>query len=156
MNLLHNIDIIQAFKTGLGPADIFQILQCALLAVHIIRPVSGLGQKAALVQHGGHIGVVGGAVLHHNVGCTLQRQRVHRDILRVKGDCLTQTGLKALDRVPRQTRNQVHIDVGMPGGAGGGKAVNDVLRRVAAADVLQHRVREGLRIDRNARSAVPL
>ena len=42
----------------------------------------------------------------------------------------------------------------MPCRAGRRKAVNDVLRGVAAPDVLQHLIRKGLRIDRNACSTV--
>lgn len=69
-------------------------------------------------------------------------------------DGLTQTGLKALDGIPRQTRDQIHVDVFVPCRAGRRKAVNDVLRGVAAPDVLQHLIRKGLRIDRNACSTV--
>ena len=86
-------------------------------------------------EHGGHIGVVGGAVLHDDVGRALEGQRVDRDVFGVQGDGLTQAGLKALDGIPRQTRDQIHVDVCVPCRAGRRKAVNDVLRGVAAPDV---------------------
>ena len=154
MDLLHNIDIIQTLKTRLGPADIFQILQRALLAVHIVGSVAGLGQHTAAVEHGGNIGIVGSAMLDHDVGRPLECQRVDRDVLRRKRDGLTQAGCKAFDRVPRQARDQVHIDVGVPCSARGRKAVDNILRCVAAADVLQDRVRKGLWVDGNTRRAV--
>ena len=150
MDLLHYINIVEALETGLGPADVFQILQRALLAVHIVRTVTGVGQQAAFAEHGGHIGVVGGAVLHDDVGRALEGQRVDRDVFGVQRNGLTQAGLKALDGIPRQTRDQIHVDVFVPCRAGRRKAVNDVLRGVAAPDVLQHLIRKGLRIDRNA------
>ena len=49
-----------------------RFLQRALLAVHIVRTVTGVGQQAAFAEHGGHIGVVGGAVLHDDVGRALE------------------------------------------------------------------------------------
>lgn len=100
MDLLHYINIVEALETGLGPADIFQILQRALLAVHIVRTVTGVGQQAAFTEHGGHIGVVGGAVFHDDVGRALEGQRVDRDVFGVQRDGLTQAGLKALDGIP--------------------------------------------------------
>ena len=45
VDLLHYINIVEALETGLGPADVFQILQRALLAVHIVRTVTGVGQQ---------------------------------------------------------------------------------------------------------------
>ena len=77
-----------------------------------------------------------------------------RDVFGVQRDGLTQAGLKALDAIPRQTRDQIHVDVFVPCRAGRRKAVNDVLRGVTAPDVLQHLIRKGLRIDRNACSTV--
>ena len=129
-------------------------MQRALLAVHIVRTVTGVGQQAAFAEHGGHIGVVGSAVLHDDVGRALEGQRVDRDVFGVQRDGLTQAGLKALDGIPRQTRDQIHVDVFVPCRAGRRKAVNDVLRGVTAPDVLQHLIRKGLRIDRNACSTV--
>ena len=154
MDFLHNINIVKALKTGLGPADIFQILQRTLLAVHIVRAVARIGQQSALVQHSSHIGIVCGAVLHHDVGRTFEGQRVDRDVFGIQGDGFAQACFKAFHRVPRQARNQIHIDVRVPCCPGSGEAVHDILRGVTAADVAQNLIREGLRVDGNTRGAI--
>ena len=43
--------------------------------------------------------------------------------------------VEAFHRIPRQTRDQVHVDVIMPHAAGGPVTIQDILRRVAAANV---------------------
>ena len=76
------------------------------------------------------------------------------DILRLQGNGLPQTVLKALHRISGQTGNEVHVDILVPGAAGIGIAIQNVLCRVLAANVFQHRVREGLGVDGDAGSAV--
>ena len=67
---------------------------------------------------------------------------------------LPQAVLKALHRIPGQPGNEVHVDVLVPGAAGIGVAIQNILCRVLTADVCQHRVREGLGVDGDAGSAV--
>ena len=76
------------------------------------------------------------------------------DVLRVEGDGLTQALLEPFHRVAGQTRDEVHVDVVVACGPGLGIAVEDVLSRVLAANVLQYFIREGLRIDGDAGRAV--
>ena len=58
--------------------------------------------------------------------------------------------LKARDRIAGQARDEVHVDVLMARPPGIGIAVQDILRRVPAANARQHLVREGLGVDGNA------
>ena len=141
----------------LAPAHVFQILQGILLAVEVIRTVARLGQQMAFFQHGGYIGVVVlFLVLHHDAGGPLEGQGVDGDILRVQRDGLPQTMLKALHRVPRQARDEVHVDVLVACFPGVGVAVQNVLCRVLAANTGQHLVREGLGVDGDAGGPVLL
>ena len=131
-----------------APAHVFQVLQGVLLAVEVIGPVARLGQQAAFFQHGGHVGVVVfPLVLDDDPGGPLEGQGVHGDVLRVEGNGLPQTVLKALHRVAGQTGDEVHVDVIVACLAGLGVAVQDVLGRVLAADAGQYLVREGLGVD---------
>ncbi len=81
---------------------------------------------------------------------------MHGDVLRVQRDGLPQAALKALHRVAGQTGDEVHVDVVVAGLARLGVAVQDVLRRVLAADARQYLVREGLRVDGDPGGAVLL
>ena len=58
--------------------------------------------------------------------------------------------LKARNRIAGQARDEVHVDVLMARPPGIGIAVQDILRRVPAANARQHLVREGLGVDGNA------
>ena len=131
-----------------APAHVFQVLQGVLLAVEVIGPVARLGQQAAFFQHGGHVGVVVfPLVLDDDPGGPLEGQGVHGDVLRVEGNGLPQTVLKALHRVAGQTGDEVHVDVIVACLAGLGVAIQDILGRVLAADAGQYLVREGLGVD---------
>ena len=79
---------------------------------------------------------------------------MHGDIFRVQVNGRLQAMAEAFHRIPRQTRDQVHVDVIMPHAAGGPVTIQDILRRVAAANVAQHFIRECLRVDGNAGCAV--
>ena len=139
----------------LAPAHVFQVLQSILLAVEVVGPVTRLGQQIALFQHDGDVGVVVLLlVLNDDAGSALEGEGVHGDVLRVQRDGLPQAALKAFHRVAGQAGNEVHVDIIVTGFAGFGIAVQNVLRRVLAADTGQHLVREGLRVDGNAGSTV--
>ena len=141
--------------TRLAPAHVFQILQRILLPVEVIGAVTRLGQQMAFFQHGGYVRVVVLLlILDDDAGRPLEGKGVDGDILRLQGNGLPQAVLKALHRIPGQTGNEVHVDVLVPGAAGIGIAIQNVLCRVLAANVCQHRVREGLGVDGDAGSAV--
>jgi len=138
-----------------APAHVFQVLQGVLLAVEVIGPVARFGQQMALFQHGGDVGVVVLLlVLNDDAGSPLEGQGVDGDVFRVKGDGLPQAALEALHRVTGQARDEVHVDVVMAGLAGLGIAVQNVLRRVLAANTGQYFIREGLGVDGDAGGAV--
>ena len=139
----------------LAPAHVLKVLQGVFLAVEVVGPIARFCQQTAFFQHGGDVGVVVGAlVLHDDAGSPLGGPGVHGDVLRVQRNGLPQAALKAFHRVAGQAGNEVHVDVIVTGLARFGIAVQNVLRRVLAPNAGQHLVREGLRVDGDAGSAV--
>ena len=139
----------------LAPAHVFQVLQSVFLAVEVVGPVARFCQQTAFFQHGGDVGVVVLLlVLNDDARSALEGEGVHGNVLRVQRDGLPQAALKTFYRVAGQAGDQVHVDIIMTGLARFGIAVQNVLRRVFAPNARQHLVREGLRVDGDAGSAV--
>ena len=99
----------------------------------------------AFFQHGGYVRIVVLLlILNDDAGRPLEGKGVDGDILWLQGNGLPQAVLKTLHRISGQPGNQIHVDVLVPGAAGIGIAIQNILCRMLAADVGQHRVREGL------------
>ena len=98
------------------------------------------------------MGLVDLAALRDERGA-LQCERVHRHVLRVKRNDLFDCVTERLIRVTRQADNEVHIDIRKARFPREVKRIHSLLRRVAAADVFEHVVLQGLRVDADTRNA---
>ena len=90
------------------------------------------------------MGLVDLAALRDERGA-LQCERVHRHVLRVKRNDLFDCVTERLLRVTRQADNEVHIDIRKARFPREVKRIHSLLRRMAAADVFEYVVLQGLR-----------
>ena len=110
-----------------------------------------------IVQHGCH-GLRAGnpQTLQQNAAALFQRQRVDGDVVCAKGETRVQRPAKALRRVLRQSRDQIHVHVGEVGLGHQVHGADDIRRAVAAADGPEDMVLHGLGVHGDPGDAVGL
>ncbi len=101
-----------------------------------------------------HVGHKRRPLLFAHVGGALEAEGVHRDVARIQRDDLIERVREGLEVVARQTDDEVGVDVLDAGRRRDLVGAVEVRRRVAPADIPEHLVREGLRVDADPRHAI--
>ena len=94
-------------------------------------------------------------LLHHELQAraALERERVQRDVIGRERHDLPHGVLNIRSRLARQPEDEIHIDVRDARRAQGAEHLDDLCRRMAAADAHERLFLHGLRIDAHARDA---
>ena len=155
MQLLHHIYVVKPRIALAAPAGIFKAAGRVLLPVEIIRRKARRAELArCLREHIAHHLPPRQLRLRPRARRALfERQRVHRDVRGVHGENLLHRVRERRQRIARQPRDDVHVDVGKARRARHLVRVDGLPRRVAATDRVQHGVGHRLRIDGDARRA---
>ena len=152
--LLHDVYVIYAGFSGLGPAHVLVIPRLIFLSVHIIRNISRPPQNFS--RRGDHIrndGIFEIGALLFEPGSRFETKAVHGDVFRARFHRFPNAERKFFEALVRQSRDKVGVDFKTEFRRHVESAI-EVGGRMPAPDSFECLVRKTLRIDADSRAPV--
>ena len=148
MRLLHHEDIVSALRTGLAPADIFEVADAAALAIHIIRNIAVIEENGVgIINHlPRRLPFADRVTVFSESGCGFQSEGMDGYIRRRERDDSVNGFFEALERITGESRDKIDIYIFKPALLGESIRRKEICRCVLSADRFEHGIVEGLGI----------